>query len=421
MRNFVKKILYVLPYRFRKTVVLIREWFWRVKMRGWERRQYPNLPEASSYNRTIKNVLIYHISGLSFGGTEKCLQLIASALAEEYKVFFMHGDKTVTYERKQTMHPNIAFIPFSYQSCEISVPHRITKMKPHIKDVLQEHNIDLIVTASPGYSHYPWNIITEIPIILINIFGAPTLQKNVLKFISISDTVRLHAEKWTGALPNRNITMYAPLAKLPPENVKQLGIDLRRKLRIPESDFVFGRIGRNDDSIFDPIGIRAWQKIASDYPNVHYLIMSPPPVIEKIVEDENIPRVHFLSPSAKEEDVWAFHGAIDAMAHFRRDGETSGVAIAESLTVGNPIITHRSHIWNAHLEYLDDSCALVAGLDNVNEYSTHMETFITLRKEQPTKWSEMQDFAKTVGLENFSSEAYSGKVKDIINNISYEK
>jgi len=386
-------------------------------MTRWEKQQYPNLPEITPRGRKVKNVLVYHISGLAFAGTEKCLQLIADSLAEEYKVVFMYGDKVVAEERKQAMYPDITFVPFSYETNEVTVPHRITRMKPHLKEVLQEYDIDLIVTASPGYSHYPWNVITDIPMILVNIFGAPTLQKNVYKFIGISDTVRLHAQHWTGELPDRDITMYAPLAKEPPENIRQLGSDLRTKFSIPESDFVFGRIGRNDDSIFDPIGIRAWQKIAPDYPNAHYLIMSPPPILVNIVKNENIPRVHFLPPSAAENDVWAFHSAIDAMAHFRRDGETSGVAIAESLMVGNPIITHRSHIWNAHLEYLNESCALIADIDAVGEYSEYMKTFIELHKHHPDRWSEMQIAAKGIGEENFSPLVYSDNIRNIVTNI----
>tara|TARA_B100000745_G_scaffold76795_1_gene46483 strand:+ start:8837 stop:9997 length:1161 start_codon:yes stop_codon:yes gene_type:complete len=380
----------------------------------WEKKQHPNLPAQTHPNQHIKNILIYHITGLAFAGTEKCLQLIASSLAKEYKVFFMYGEKTSAEERKQTMHPDITFIPFSYKTSELAVPHRITEMQPHIKNVLSEHAIDLIVTASPGYSHYPWNVITNVPIILINIFGAPTLQKNVRKFISISDTVRLHAEKWTGKLSDRDITMYAPLAQLPPENSTEMGRNLRAKLNIPETDFVFGRIGRNDDSIFDPIGIRAWQRIAPEYPNVHYLIMSPPPILVDLVKRENIPRVHFVPQSASEDAVWAFHGAINSMAHFRRDGETSGVAIAESLIAGNPIITHRSHIWNAHLEYLDDSCALIAGLDNVDEYSLHMKTFFEIFKKQPSKWSNMCAAARTVGMDKFSPHTYSVRMREIV-------
>lgn len=416
MRNLTKKILYALPLSARKLVVIIREWFWKSRMLSWEKQQYKNLPQTKNKRGKIKNVLVYHISGMSFAGTERCLQLIANSLANDYNVFFMFGDKTIDEGRKKTMHPNITPIPFSYSLNDIAVPHRINGMNPHIKNVLSEYQIDLIVTASPGYSHYPWNIITEIPIVLVNIFGAPTLQKNIIKYISISNTVKKHAQKWTGGMFDRDITLYAPIAKMPTGEIADAE-SIRNKFNIKSSDFVFGRIGRNDDGIFDPIGIKAWKKIAKNYPNVHYLIMSAPPALIKIVNDEMIPRVHFLPPSGDENDVWRFHKTINAMAHFRKDGETSGVAIAESLVVGNPILTHRSYIWNAHLEYLNNTFALVADFDNVEEYSSNMERFIEIWSKNPEQWSKMRELAQKVGVDNFSPIKYSDKIRGIISNI----
>ncbi len=417
MRDFLKTILYRLPRPMRTLVVYTREWWWKRVMRLWEKHHYPHLPISPHLRRPVQNVLIYHLSGLSFAGTEKCLQVIANALAEEYNVFFMYGDRTAESARKATMNPRITFIPFSYDTASPSVPHRITTMKPHFKEVLHDTQIDLIVTASPGYAHYPWNIVDDIPIVLVNIFGAPTLQKNVHTCICISDTVRLHAEAWSGEIPARNVTMYAPLAKLPPDEVRMHGMKLRHEFGIAESDFVFGRIGRDDNAIFDPIGIRAWQKIASEYPHAHYLIMSPPPVLVELVRSEAIPRVHFLPKSAAEHDVWAFHGALDAMAHFRRDGETSGVAIAESLIVGNPILTHRSSMWNAHLEYLDSSCARVAAIDDALGYSDHMKTFIELHKNSPDEWLKMREAARKIGMGKFSPVVYSDNIRNIVANI----
>ena len=418
MREIVKGLLLNSPQPIRIATVLFREWWWKHYALLWEQKHYPALSKKRyKASKKIKNILIYHISGMSFGGTEKCLQLIANTLAVKYKVFYLYGNGAVSRERLDTMEKNITLIPFSYSQNAISFPHCITEMKPHFKDIITDHNIDLIVTASPGYSHYPWNIIKDIPIILINIFGAPTLQKNIQRCISISNTVREHAEKWTGKLPKRDVTLYAPLAKMPPANMSTLGKELRSKLNIPESDFVFGRIGRNDDGIFDPIGIRAWHKIAPIHPNVHYVIMSPPPALIKIIRDDNIPRVHLLPPSGNEKDVWAFHSAIDAMAHFRRDGETSGVAIAESLTAGNPIITHRSHFWNAHLEYLNEPVALIADLDNVEEYAAHMESLIKLHENHPEKWSALQASARLLGEVNFSPLQYSANIQTIIDSI----
>ena len=71
MRNFLKKILFALPRPLRTLVVIIREWYWRAIMPNWEKQQYPNLPEIVPREPEVKNVLVYHISGLAFAGTEK--------------------------------------------------------------------------------------------------------------------------------------------------------------------------------------------------------------------------------------------------------------------------------------------------------------------------------------------------------------
>jgi len=413
MRSSIKKILYKLPLPFRYAVVFIRELYWKNVIEKWERKNYPNLPILRYKKDCIKNVLIYQINGLSHGGTEKNLQLIANALADQYEVYFMYGDKSAQEERKETLDSRIKFIPFSYKLNEVTVPHRLHGMKPHLKEVLASNDIDLIITASPGYAHYPWNIISGIPIVLSNVFGAPTLQKNVAATIFMSETVRKHAERWIGG-DKKHHTRFLPIAKLPPKNSQELGSVLRKKLSIPETDFVFGRIGRDDNNIFDPIGVRAWQKVAPDHPNAHLLVMSPPPILVNIVNEEKIPRVHFLPPSGKEEDVWSFHAAIDAMAHFRRDGETSGVAIAESLTIGNPIITHKSNTWNAHLEYLTRDCSRIAEIDDFNEYANYMKEFIDLKLNQPEKWRQYVEAAKQSGEENFSPISYAKSVRSIV-------
>lgn len=412
-----------IPLSTRIAVVSFLDYSHQIQVRGWERKLYPSLFTKSTPERYVsrndkKNILIYAINGLSHGGTEKNLQLIADSLAEDCNVFFMYGNEAESSNRKEVLDDRITFIPFSYTQNEVAVPHKLHDMQPHIKDVVREHAIELLITASPGYSHYPWNVITDIPIVLLNIFGAPTLQKNVKKIIYNSSTTKNHAEKWIG-IDHRAEVRYAPLYTLPDDNVHELGRELRNKLHIPETDFVFGRIGRADDSIFDPIGIRAWQSIAHTYPNAHLVVMSPASALIKIVKTEYIPRVHFLPPSGQENDVWAFHAALDAFAHFRYDGETSGVAIAESITIGNPVISHRSRIWNAHVEYLNTDFARIADIDDVGAYASYMEEFMELASTNKAKWHQMRAKAKQVGTELFGPLSYREFIKTLVQNLHH--
>lgn len=191
---------------------------------------------------------------------------------------------------------------------------------------------------------------------------------------------------------------------------KELGTSLRKKLAIPEDAIVFGRIGRPDDTIFDPIGIKAFEVIAREFPNAFYLIMAPPPALVTYVESHHIARVILLDPSPKEEDVWAFHHAIDVLAHFRLDGESFGLNIAESMLCGNPIITHKSDIWNAHLEYLELSFSRIANKDDVTGYIEAMKYMIEAHAD-PRRFEDMRNASRSTAERLFLPRSYMPSIE----------
>ena len=335
-------------------------------------------------NKKIK-VLFYHASGLSFGGTEKMLQILAKHIdKEKFDVYFMYSGFPA--RKPYLENSSVTFIPFKYDTMDPSYPHYVRGMRPHILDTVKKHAIDIIVTATPGYNSFPINIIKDPPIVIVNIFGNAHTQKNVLNNISISKEVDSKIKK---IIPEkRRSVMY-----IPSERPMEIESDtLRKQYGIGEKDMVFGRIGRADDDIFDPIGIRAFQKTVKEFTDAHYMIMSPAPKLVAIVKAEQIPNVHFLNPSSSEKDIWSFHHSIDVLAHFRADGESCGLNIIESLLCGNPVITHRSRIWNAHLEYLDSSFSRVAEIDNTEQYAEYMREMILLKKQN--KLQPMRGAAK---------------------------
>ncbi len=387
MRTFAKKVVYGLPRPLRRLI-----------LSGYERAYaHRTLSELRKTGVEIKNVhpgrsggktkiLFYHVSGLAFGGTEKSLQIIAKYLdPEKYEVYYMYSPKprsstgNIPLDGRKGYLANSAInlIEFDYRSIDGSYPYIVRDMKPSVFDVIDTHKPDLIITAGSGYSEFPFNVIRDIPIILVNIFGSPSVQSNIEKHVCISHVV---ADKIKLFVPNeKNEVMY--IQSEPPLDTTAENRALRESLGIKETDTVFGRIGRADDSIFDPIGINAFERVVRDHPDAHYIIMSPPPILRKMVADRAIPNVHFLAPSGAERDVWTFHRAIDVLAHFRLDGESFGLNIAESMLVGNPIITHRSHIWNAQLEYLEPTFSRVADRGDVTAYTDFMKQMIQAKAD----------------------------------------
>lgn len=337
-----------------------------------------------------KNILFYDINGLSYAGTQKFIQILAKYLnKEKYNVFFMYSSKNHNERKFYLENSDVKLIDFDYSNIEKKLPYYIENMNPHIFDVIKDNKIDLVVIPGSGYPEFPTANLIKMPIISLNIFGSINIQKNIIKHVCVSNLLE---DIISVCIPKEKIeTLYIP-SEGPTDNSYELGKNLRKKFNLLETDVVFGRIGRPDDNIFDPIGILAFQLVVKKYPYAYYLIVAPAPKLKNIVEREKIPNVIFLDPIAQEKDVWAFHQALDAMAHFRFDGETFGLNIAESMLCGKPIITHKSPIWNAHLEYLEPSFSRVAEIGNIEQYINYMEEFIN--KKQTGELVEMGKIAK---------------------------
>lgn len=412
MKLLLKKILTSLPVVLKRGIVLLHESYYRRVCLKKEKKEYSIKNIHSAQKVQKKRILMYHISGLSFGGTEKTLQNIANNICDDFDVFFLYSNIGITHTRKDYINKKITCIEFKYSSIEQAYPYYIHGMNPHIKNIIEDYSIDLIITTGSGYPYYPINTITTVPIVMINVFGSPSLQENIISNIFVSDTVKKYSEKYTGSSKN-NYVLWLPVTE-PPVEAKGHATVIRNNFSITEKNFVFGRIGRDDDSIFDPIGIRSFQIIVKKFPNTHYVVMSPPPILRKIVAEEKIPNVHFIQSSANEIDIWGFHYALDCLAHFRKDGETFGLNIAESMYAGNPIISHRSHIWNAHTEYLNSAFSRVAEIDDIAMYTKYMEEFILLKKESPEKWLRMRKSAHDFAKEHFSEKKYKEAIKKII-------
>ena len=419
MKNLIKKLFPILPKWIRLTLYKVYEDFFTfvsyIKIRNI-------LLSKKVRNNQKKNILFYHTSGLSFGGTEKSLQIIAKTVDKnKYNVYFMYSPKPVKYSngnmrldgRKSYLeNSGVNFIEFDFDTIGEKYPFIIKNQKPDIFSVIKDKKIDMLFTAGSGYSTFPTNLIRNIPIIMMNIFGAPSTQKNIAKHICISEEVR---GKILPIVNKEKTEMVYIQSELPPPNMRELGEKVREKFNIKKSDMVFGRIGRPDNGIFDPIGINAFKKVLVDYPNTHYIIMAPPPILVEKVKNENIKNVHFIEPSAKEEDVWAFHGSINVLAHFRYDGESFGLNIAESMLAGNPIISHKSPIWNAHLEYLDDSFSRITEIGDVEKYAEYMKFMIKQHKENKLK--EMGQKAKEKAEKLFYIKNNIEKIEKIIDKI----
>lgn len=149
---------------------------------------------------------------------------------------------------------------------------------------------------------------------------------------------------------------------------------LREKYAIRTEAFVFGRISRPDLNDDDFI-LRAFDKIADD--NCYLFILAPTKAIRDAHRSRNI---ILLDPTIDEVELSRFYNSLNVLLHYRVEGETFGMNIAEAMLHGVPVISHESNIDNAQLELLDAAedgpVGLIAPLGDIEHYSSHMTTLL---------------------------------------------
>ncbi|MFA5879702.1 MAG: hypothetical protein WC860_05955, partial [Candidatus Margulisiibacteriota bacterium] len=166
-----------------------------------------------------KRLLFYHINSLGFAGTEKFLQILAKHIDKnKYEVFFMHPEinedkslQRLEYIKKGNVQP----ISLTYKKISNSPPYYVFGMLPDIYKIIKKLNIDLLVTPGAGHANYPFSIIKNIPIILLNIFGQPNIQKNITHHICISNEV---ANKLKPIVPESKIKVLPVPSEGPSKN-----------------------------------------------------------------------------------------------------------------------------------------------------------------------------------------------------------
>lgn len=306
---------------------------------------------------------------MSYGSTDKLLQTIARNLApDRFDVTFLYGDKPEDTSRIDSFAgSSVRLVPFSYDGRNVAPPHAIINMRPNIVDVIDRYGIDCVFLVFWSNYQFPLNVIpSTVSVVGVSPFGQWSSNGRVVRTYC-SGPAGVANARLRGS---RNAEIFFnPLEGPPPE--------LREKPPVGRT-VVFGRIGRPDDRIFDPIAVRAFDRLRREYGDaVRYEIVAPPPAMSRLVAELGTPGVAQCEPITDEKELWLFYNSIDVLAHARYDGETLGVAIGEAMLAGTPIVSHVSRFNNAHIELLlEPSFARWAAVDDVDAYYEHLRWFV---------------------------------------------
>ena len=320
-------------------------------------RSIAGLSLATSDVSTIKPIVIHHLNDLTLGGTEKMVQIHLSHFVKDntfnhYLAYRSQGDKAREEYFKEILGSE-KLICYDSHSTLLNI---IRDKKPFI-----------LHRYSAGIPEFPF--VKEIKehtkhFVSTSVFGNQDDTIDISKVIYVSKHVQWMAGQQDSE--NHYVVRNPIEAPYSTEN-------LREELNIPQDAFVFGRIGRDDKNIYDPINIEAYAKVANS--NTYFVIVNPSNRCRSDIKRLNIKNARFIEPTISEVRLSQFYNTLDVLAHARKDGECNPANVWEAFAHGKPAISHYAHPFNGHIEVIRD-CGFVVLKDDVDEYARIMKKFI---------------------------------------------
>tara|TARA_Y100000310_G_scaffold112716_1_gene111220 strand:+ start:190 stop:1302 length:1113 start_codon:yes stop_codon:yes gene_type:complete len=311
-----------------------------------------------------KPIIIHHLNDLTLGGTEKMLQIhlshfVKDYIFDHYLAYRAQGDKA----REQYFKEILGEEKMLCYDSHVDLLNVVTEKKPFVMH-----------RYSAGIAEFPF--VREIKkhtkhFVSTSVFG------NVDDSIEISKVI--YVSKWAQWLAGK-VGIPSKGVRYPDHHVVRNPIEapystenLREEFNIPKDAFVFGRIGRDDESIYDPINIEAYARVERD--NTFFVLVNPSPTARSDVSRFNIKNARIMERTTSEVRLSQFYNTIDVLAHSRKDGEINPANVWEAFAHGKPVVSHYAHPYNGHIEVIKD-CGFVVWPGDVDEYARIMNKFI---------------------------------------------
>ena len=311
-----------------------------------------------------KPIIIHHLNDLTLGGTEKMVQIhlsqfVKDGVFDHYLAYRSQGEKAREEYFKEILGSEKLLCYDSHSTLLNIIRHK----KPFI-----------LHRYSAGIPEFPF--VKEIKehtkhFVSTSVFGNQDESIEISKIIYVSKWAQWHAGKVGNSskgisYPNHHVVRNPIEASYSTEN-------LREEFNIPEDAFVFGRIGRDDESIYDPINIQAYAQVENEH--TFFVLVNPSSRCRADLRGLNIKNARFMERTTSEVRLSKFYNTIDVLAHSRKDGEINPANVWEAFAHGKPVVSHYAHPFNGHIEVIRD-CGFVVLKGDVNEYARIMKKFI---------------------------------------------
>jgi hypothetical protein len=293
-------------------------------------------------------------AGLSAGGTERWLQMMAASLPRDrFHVDFLYCGAA-------------PYIGSDYQHADTD-PARLAYMREHGVNLIEFHvgakdvttsthdwvdtdfwdrfdpsAYDLVQTAKAGPAEYPYHLLPVPVVEYVTLSAGVDRGPNIARSIHLSQWQR---RQWVAAGGEVARSDVIPIPAEPPATTE----DLRERLDIPDDSVVAGFHQRADDAIFSPIPLAAFAAVR--LPHWRFLIMGGGGRYREQAAELGLgDAVRFVDHDGAGRAISSFLNTLDVFAHGRADGETFGTVFAEAMVHGLPCLSHRSPIANAQPE-----------------------------------------------------------------------
>lgn len=311
-------------------------------------------------SRDTRPIVFHHLNSLCLGGTEKMVQL-------HLKYSKMIDDKSFNHV--------IAYNAMNDRTREPYFKDILGENKlipygsaPELAEILRKAHPSILHNYASGIAEFPMikgirELIPKTKLVQTAVFGNKNDQIDLDRIIHVSQSVKMMTQ---------NIGDKHFVVRNPVEDVYS-NDDLRSELGIPEDAFVFGRIGRDAENIYDPINLRAYANIQDE--NTHFIIIGASSNSIRDIERLELTNVHLIDKTTNEERLSKFYNTMDVLAHSRKDGECNPANVFEAFAHGKPVISHYGLPFNGHVECISDA-GFVVNNDDVEEYTRYMKMFI---------------------------------------------
>jgi glycosyltransferase involved in cell wall biosynthesis len=313
------------------------------------------------------------------GGSEKFLQTIIAHLPKDKFEVDAYYTNAASYLGSDWQHPDnnpqnlerlkkagVNLIPVHVEHKDVRIPTH-DWVGTNFFELFDESKYDVVMTVRAGHKEFPYHLITKTPIIeIVTLPGMADRQGNIFKSVHISN---FQKNSWVAAGGDESKAIVVPIVSDLP---KQSGQDMRKELGIDSVEgFVFGFHQREDDGIFSPVSLEAYKKIMND--KTWFVIMGGSKLYSKFAESNGLKNFIQLPFSGDDLVKDQFLATLDVYAHARRDGETFGLAIAEAMSYGLPVLSHAAPAMG-HVETIGDAGFVC---NTVDEYADYMAKLLT--------------------------------------------